>query len=113
VCKLSKLHGEKHGHPGNTTRRLRFSGRSGPFDAAPPGPALPQRQENVRRSPSARHDAGHDDKLGIEIRWERFQAQPKWEIPASVIANPLSGGVLSIHVSWPARPKPGRFSGVQ
>ena len=52
-------------------------------------------------------------KLRIEIRWERFQAQPKWEIPASVIANPLSGGVLSIQVSWPARPKPGRFSGVQ
>ena len=49
MCKMSKLPGEKHGQPGKTTRRLRFSGRSGPFDAAQPRFAPPQRQENARK----------------------------------------------------------------
>jgi len=47
----------------------------------------PSRASNLRNgkkmpenSPGARH-GGRDVKMGSEIRLERFQAQPKWEIP--------------------------------
>ena len=60
---------------------------------------LPSRASNLRNgkkmpenSPDARHGGG-DVKMGSEIRLERFQAQPKWEIPVRLARRDASRSV--------------------
>lgn len=48
-------------------------------------PHLHNGKKMLENHPALDTRGGHDDRMGIEIRRERFQAQPRWEIPARIV----------------------------
>ena len=53
--------------------------------AAIPGFQHQKDNKSGEKSPHARHGGGRDVKIGRDLGLERFQAQPKWEIPGERI----------------------------
>jgi len=73
-------------------RRLRFSGRLGPFDAAQSRLAPAAKARKCQKNHQALDAGGaRDAKMGSEMGLERFHAQTKWEIPDQTSQNQNHG----------------------
>ena len=83
-------------------RRLRFSGRLGPFDAAQSRLAPAAKARKCQKNHQALDAGGGGDvKMGSEMGLERFQAQHKWEIP---VHRRLRFCIIRIHDPVPCMP---------